>query len=270
MQKIFGVLDTRPSVRQRPGAVDMPRSGEISVDHVTFAYGDNEPVLHDVSLHVADGERIALVGPTGAGKSTLAKLVARFYDPVAGSIKVGDVDLRDASHVSLRDRIVVVPQEGFLFAWTLRDNVRVGRTDATDADVEDALRALGLLDRFVDFPDGLETEVRERGSRLSAGSASSRHRARRPVGPDPRRGDVEPRPGTERSVEQAMERLMHGRTVLVVAHRLSTAARADRIAVVFDGKLAELGTHDELVAREGHYAPLYSAWAVHQATPDVA
>jgi ATP-binding cassette subfamily B protein len=270
--KIFGVLDTRPTVRQRQGAVDLPRSEEIDVDHVTFAYGDNAPVLHDVSLQIGAGERIALVGPTGAGKSTLAKLIARFYDPVEGSVRVGGVDLKDATHLSLRERIVVVPQEGFLFAGTLRDNVRVGRPEATEAEVDDALRALGLYDRFAAFPEGLETEVRERGSRLSAGERQLISLARAALADptilvlDEATSNLDP--GTEQSVEAALETLMHGRTVVVVAHRLSTAARADRIAVVYDGHLTELGTHDELVALDGHYATLYKAWAVHQA--DVA
>ena len=261
-------------MRERTGAVDLPHSGDVDVDGVTFAYGTNEPVLHDVSLHIADGERLALVGPTGAGKSTLAKLVARFYDPVAGSVRVGGIDLRDATLSSLRHRIVVVPQEGFLFAGTLRDNVRVGRPEATDGDVDDALRVLGLFDRFAAFPDGLDTEVRERGSRLSAGERQLVSIARAALADpavlilDEATSNLDP--GTERSVEQALERLMHGRTVVVVAHRLSTAARADRIGVVFDGKLAELGSHAELVAHGGHYASLYEAWALHQATPDVA
>jgi ATP-binding cassette, subfamily B, bacterial len=270
--KIFGVLDTRPTVRQRQGAVDLPHSEEIDVDHVTFAYGENAPVLHDVSLQIGAGERIALVGPTGAGKSTLAKLIARFYDPLEGTVSVGGVDLKDATHLSLRERIVVVPQEGFLFAGTLRDNVRVGRPEATDAEVDDALRALGLYDRFAAFPEGLETEVRERGSRLSAGERQLISLARAALADptilvlDEATSNLDP--GTEQSVEAALETLMHGRTVVVVAHRLSTAARADRIAVVYDGRLTELGTHDELVALDGHYATLYKAWAVHQA--DVA
>lgn len=274
LAKIFGVLDTRPTVRQRQGAFDLPKSGAVDVEHVTFAYGPNEPVLHDVSLHVGDGERLALVGPTGAGKSTLAKLIARFYDPVEGSVRVGGVDLRDVEFVSLRRRIIVVPQEGFLFAGTLRDNVRVGRPEATDADVEEALRVLGLLERFAAFPEGLETEVRERGSRLSAGERQLVSLARAALADpsvlilDEATSNLDP--GTEHAVERALEHLMHGRTVVVVAHRLSTAARADRIGVVFDGRLAELGTHDELVARDAHYAELYWAWATHQATPEVA
>jgi ATP-binding cassette subfamily B protein len=274
LAKIFGVLDTRPTVRQRQGAIDLPRSGAVDVERVTFAYGPNEPVLHDVSLRIADGERLALVGPTGAGKSTLAKLIARFYDPAEGSVRVGGVDLRDAEFVSLRRRIIVVPQEGFLFAGPLRDNVRVGRPEATDADVEEALRVLGLLERFAAFPEGLETEVRERGSRLSAGERQLVSLARAALADpsvlilDEATSNLDP--GTERDVERALEQLMHGRTVVVVAHRLSTAARADRIGVVFDGRLAELGTHDELVDRDGHYADLYRAWATHQATPEVA
>jgi ATP-binding cassette subfamily B protein len=268
LTKIFDVLDTRATVRERTGAVDLPRGEEVDVDHVTFAYGEGPAVLRDVNLHIAAGERIALVGPTGAGKSTLAKLIARFYDPVEGTVRVSGVDLRDATFRTLRERIIVVPQEGFLFAGTLRDNVRVGRPEATDAEVEDALRALGLYDRFAAFPEGLDTEVRERGSRLSAGERQLVSLARAALADptilvlDEATSNLDP--GTESSVEHALERLMRGRTVVVVAHRLSTAARADRIAVVFDGELAELGTHDELVARGGHYATLYDAWAAHQ------
>jgi ATP-binding cassette subfamily B protein len=274
LAKIFGVIDTRPTIRERQGAVDLPSSGAVDVDHVTFAYGSNDPVLHDVSLHIADGERLALVGPTGAGKSTLAKLIARFYDPVDGAVRVSGVDLRDATFRSLRQRVVVVPQEGFLFAGTLRDNVRIGRPEASDKDVEQALRVLGLLDRFAAFPEGLDTEVRERGSRLSAGERQLVSLARAALADpsvlilDEATSNLDP--GTEQAVERALEQLMAGRTTVVVAHRLSTAARADRIGVVYDGRLAELGSHDELVAAGAHYAELYRAWASHQATPDVA
>ena len=273
MHKIFGVLDTEASIHERPGAVDLERDGGIQVDHVTFAYGSNEPVLHDVTLSIAPGERVAFVGPTGAGKSTLAKLVARFYDPTEGAVRVGGIDLRDATIQSLRDRIVVVPQEGFLFAGSLRENVRVGRPDACDSDVDDALEALGLLDRFRAFPDGLGMEVRERGSRLSAGERQLISLARAALADpavlvlDEATSNLDP--GTEHHVERAMERLMHGRTVIVVAHRLSTAARADRIAVVLDGRLAELGSHADLVDLGGHYAELYRTWSAHQAQPQV-
>jgi ATP-binding cassette subfamily B protein len=274
LQKIFGVLDTEPTVNERPGAVDLTDASTIEVDDLTFGYGDKEPALRDVSLTIAAGERLALVGPTGAGKSTLAKLIARFYDPRSGAVKVGGIDLRDATFGSLRHRIVVVPQEGFLFAGTLRENVRVGRPEATDAEVDNALRVLGLYERFAAFPDGLDTEVRERGSRLSAGERQLISLARAALADptvlilDEATSNLDP--GTEHDVERALESLTEGRTVVVVAHRLSTAARADRIAVIADGHLAELGTHAELVAHEGHYAALYRAWATHQDEPDVA
>lgn len=267
LTKVFGVLDTKPSVAERPGAIDLPAHGVVAIESVTFAYGDGPSVLRDVSLEVAPGERIALVGPTGAGKSTLAKLVARFYDPVAGTVRVGGTDLRDATMRSLRERIVVVPQEGFLFAGTLRDNVRVGRPEATDVEVEDALAALGLLERFAAFPDGLDTEVRERGSRLSAGERQLVSLARAALADpeilvlDEATSNLDP--GTEHQVEQALERLTEHRTVFVVAHRLSTAARADRVAVVTEGGIAEIGSHAELVAAGGHYARLYESWVTH-------
>jgi ATP-binding cassette subfamily B protein len=272
LSKIFGVLDTRPTVRQRQAAIDLPRSGSVEVDHVTFAYGANEPVLHDVSLRIGDGERLALVGPTGAGKSTLAKLLARFYDPIEGTVTVGGVDLRDATMRSLRHTMCVVPQEGYLFAGTLRENVRVGRAEATGAEVSDALAALGLLERFLAFPEGLDTEVREGGSRLSAGEKQLISLTRAALADpailvlDEATSNLDP--GTEHEVEQALERLMEGRTVIVVAHRLSTAARADRIAVIDDGQLRELGSHAELVAQGGRYAALYAAWSSHHVEPE--
>ena len=263
LQKLFELLDERPSIAERPGAVDLPEEGGLELEHVSFGYGA-EDVLHDITLRVPLGERLALVGPTGAGKSTLAKLIARFYDPREGNVEYADVDLRDATLRSLRERIVVVPQEGFLFAGSVRDNIIVGKPDATDEEIRDAIAALGLGDRFDAFPDGLNTEVRERGSRLSAGEKQLVSLVRAALADpallvlDEATSSLDP--GTERTVERALGRLTEGRTVVVVAHRLSTAARADRIAVVDDGHVPELGTHDELIAHEGRYASLYAAW----------
>ena len=265
LRKLFELLDTAVDVPEEPGAVDLPERGEVVVDHVTFGYAGAAPVLHDVSLTIAPGERLALVGPTGAGKSTLAKLVARLYDPSEGAVRFGGVDLRAATLSSLRRRVVVVPQEGFLFHGTIRDNVRVARAGATDEEVERALREVGVLERFAALPEGLDTEVQERGSRLSAGEKQLVSLARAAlVDPallvlDEATSSLDP--GTELLVERAMDRIMRGRTVVVIAHPLSTAERADRVGVVSGGRHVEVGTHDDLVADEGHYAALFATWA---------
>jgi ATP-binding cassette, subfamily B, bacterial len=266
LQKLFELLDTDVEVAERPGAVGLPRDGAIEVSDLVFRYAPaGENVLSGVDLTIAPGERLALVGPTGAGKSTLAKLIARMYDPVEGTVRFGGVDLRDATLRSLRERIVVVPQEGFLFHGTIRDNVRLVRPDAPESEVHRALDALGLRERFEDLEDGLDTEVNERGSRLSAGEKQLVSLARAAlVDPavlvlDEATSSLDP--GTEQLVERALEVLMEGRTVIVIAHRLSTSERADRVGVVTEGTLRELGTHDELVAAGGHYAALYATWA---------
>ncbi len=265
LDKMFQILDTEPEVDERPDAVDLPVTGQLDVDHVSFSYpGTTTPVLSDVNLSIAPGERIALVGPTGAGKSTLAKLIARLYDPDEGTVRLGGVDLRDATLASLRDRIVVVPQEGFLFDGTVADNLRLARIGATDAELRDALVAIDALERFEEFPEGLATEVRERGSRLSAGERQLVSLARAAlVDPavlvlDEATSSLDP--GTEALVEHALDRLLRGRTTIVVAHRLSTVRRADRVAVVDHGELVELGTHAELAELGGRYAALSAAW----------
>lgn len=265
LAKLYGVLDTPIDVAEDRDATPLPARGDLRVDGVSFAYSAGGPeVLTSIDLTVADGERLALVGPTGAGKSTLAKLMARLYDPTEGSITFGGVDLRRATSHSLRERIVVVPQEGFLFAGTVADNIKVARPDATDVDVEAALRRIGAWDRVAALPEGMHTVVRERGSRLSAGERQLVSLARAAI--------VDPAvlvldeatssldPGTEVLVEEAMEALMGDRTVIVIAHRLSTAERSDRVGVVDDGRLVELDTHDALVAGDGRYAELFDAW----------
>ncbi|HEY2812752.1 MAG TPA: ABC transporter ATP-binding protein [Acidimicrobiales bacterium] len=271
LNKLYELLDTPADVPERLGASELPADGAIDVDHVSFRYASEGAwVLHDVSLHIAQGERLALVGPTGAGKSTLAKLIARLYDPVQGQVEFAGVDVRDATLASLRRRICVVPQEGFLFNGTIRDNVRIAKQGASDDEVDDALRAIGVYDRFSALPEGLSTEVRERGSRLSAGEKQLVSLARAALADpsvlvlDEATSSLDP--GTELLVEDALERLMQGRTVVVIAHRLSTAERADRIGVVDAGGLLELGTHDELVTAGGRYAALYATWAGRMAT----
>lgn len=265
LKKLFGILDEQPSVGEREHAVELPAAGEIVVDNVSFRYrADTPQVLGGVSLTIAPGERLALVGPTGAGKSTLAKLISRFYDPTAGSISFGGVDLRDATLGSLRHRMVVVPQEGFLFSGTIRDNLRVARPEATDDEILAALARYDLGERIASFTDGLDTPVNERGANFSAGERQLISIARCALA-DPAVMVLDEATssldlGTELMIEQALDRLMEGRTVIVVAHRLTTAERADRVAVCDDGQLIELGTHAELLAKGERYAALYAAW----------
>ena len=265
LNKLFQILDAKPEVDEHPAAVALPEAGELRVDGVTFTYaGATNAALNNVSITVDVGEKLALVGPTGAGKSTLAKLMARLYDPQSGVVSYGGANLTMATMDSLRKRIVVVPQEGFLFNGTIRDNLRIARSDATDEQIDAAVAAIGATEHFATLPDGLDTEVRERGSRLSAGERQLVALARAAL--------VDPRvlvldeatsnldPGTEAEVEQALERLMAGRTVIVVAHRLSTVQRADHIAVIDAAGIAEYGTQDQLVALNGRYNALATAW----------
>jgi len=271
LKKLYGIMDAVPDVNESISAVDLPEHGDLVVSGASFTYAAGvQYALHNVSISVPNGKRLALVGPTGAGKSTLAKLMARLYDPNEGSISYGGVNLRDATMQSLRERIVVVPQEGFLFNGTIRENLRIAKSDATDAEIDNALHALGVFERFLAFPQGLDTEVHERGSRLSAGERQLVSLARAAlVDPavlvlDEATSNLDP--GTEKDVEAALEALMQGRSVVVVAHRLTTVQRADAIGVVDHAELVEWGTHSELVQQNGKYAALVNAWNASQPT----
>ena len=262
LSKIATLLETPTTVAG--GSTPLPATGELRADHVTFAYGDNAPAVVGVTLAVAPGEHLALVGATGAGKSTLAKLLVRAYDPGEGRIAFGGVDVREAPLDNLRRRIVFVPQEGHLFSGTICDNVRLARPHASDGEVRSALRAIGALDRFEALPDGLATDVRSRGVRLSSGERQLVSIARVAlVDPavvvlDEATSSLDPQ--TEAAIEEALAILSQGRTVITIAHRLSTAERADRVAVMEHGKLIEIASHDELVANGDRYARLWASW----------
>jgi ATP-binding cassette, subfamily B, bacterial len=265
LHKLFAIIDAQPDVEESTQPTSLPTTGDVVVDAITFAYaGSSKPALDNVSVTLTAGTRLALVGPTGAGKSTLAKLMARLYDPQDGSVSFGGVNLRDASMEDLRRRIVVIPQEGFLFDGSVRDNLLIAKPDATETELLAALDRLGLRERFEALPEGLDTEVRERGSRLSAGERQLVALSRAAlVDPavlvlDEATSNLDP--GTEMLIEAALEKLMAGRSVIVVAHRLSTVQRADKIAVVADARISEIGTHDELIALNGHYSLLATTW----------
>jgi ATP-binding cassette subfamily B protein len=271
--KINELLTTTPSVQEADDAETLPPiSGDLVLDGVTFGYDPKTPVLRDVDLHIAAGETMSFVGPTGAGKSTIAKLVTRFYDPTEGSVTIDGHDLRDVTIESLRKQLGVVPQEPFLFAGTMRDNVKFARPDATDEEIAEAVERVGLDELVARLPEGLDTPVHERGVSLSSGERQLIALARAFLaGPrvlvlDEATSNLDLK--SETLVEAGLDAVLEGRTAIIVAHRLSTAMRADRIAVVDDGRIVELGSHQELVAAGGRYAEMYAAWTEHLAGHD--
>jgi ATP-binding cassette subfamily B protein len=269
--KLDELLSTTPAVLEAPDAYPLPPiDGDIELRGVTFGYDPAKPVLLDVDLHIHAGETMSFVGSTGAGKSTIAKLVTRFYDPTEGSVLIDGHDLRAVQLESLRRQLGVVPQEPFLFAGTIRDNILFARPSATPEDVDEAVHRVGLTPLIERLPEGLDTFVHERGVSLASGERQLLALARaflaqpRVLVLDEATSNLDLK--SETQVEAGLDAVLEGRTAIVVAHRLSTAMRADRIAVVDAGRIVELGSHKELVDLGGRYAEMYAAWVAHLVT----
>jgi ATP-binding cassette subfamily B protein len=259
------LLEISPTVDEVPGAVDLPTiEGRITFEHVDFGYLSDELVLHDVNLEIAPGESVAFVGPTGAGKSTMAKLANRFYDPTAGRVLLDGIDVKTVTLRSLRSQLGVVPQEAFLFAGSIRTNLSFGQPHATDEEINTAVDVVGLRELVDRLPQGLDTPVHERGQTLSAGERQQLALARaflarpRVLILDEATSSLDLQ--SEIVVEQALDRLLEGRSAILIAHRLTTAQRADRIVVIDNGGIVEMGTPIELLALGGAYSIMYDAW----------
>lgn len=266
--KLRELLATQPDVAEAPDAAPLgPIEGRITFEGVSFSYDRGERVLRGVDLDIPAGGSLSIVGPTGAGKSTIAKLAVRFYDPDEGTVRIDGTDLRTVQLTSLRRQFGVVPQEPFLFNGTIGDNIRFARPDADDAEVAEACRVVGLGEFVASLPDGLDTPCHERGASLSAGERQLLALARaflarpRVLILDEATSNLDMHAETQ--VERGLDAVLEGRTAVIVAHRLATAMRADRIAVVDNGRIAEIGSHDELVAAGGLYAAMFATWEAH-------
>ena len=263
--RLRGLLEEPPSVDERDDATALPTiEGRITFEHVSFGYDPSRPVLHDINLEIAPGESVAFVGPTGAGKSTMAKLANRFYDPTQGRVLLDGIDIRGVTLRSLRSQLGVVPQEAFLFAGSIRTNLAFGRGAVTDREIEEAIDVVGLRELVDRLPNGIDTMVHERGQTLSAGERQLLALARaflarpRVLILDEATSSLDLR--SETVIERALDRLLEGRSAILIAHRLTTAQRADRIVVIDKGAIVEMGTPAELLARHGAYRAMYDAW----------
>ena len=273
LKKIGDILSTEPSIVESDNAVSLPPiHGQIKFEAVTFRYDDGPEVLRDINLTINPGETFAFVGPTGAGKSTIAKLITRFYDPTSGVVSIDGQDLKAALIDSLRTQLGVVPQEPFLFHGTIRDNVAFARSDATEEEINEAISHVGLTEAVAQLSDGIDTLVHERGVSLSAGErqliALARAFISRPrvLVLDEATSSLDLR--SEAHIEKALDGLLEGRTAILIAHRLATAMKADRIAVIDDGRIIELGSHDELIQLRGRYAEMFETWSSHSETDE--
>ena len=261
-ERVFGIIDTPASIKDKDGTIKLPRiEGRINYESLTFSYEEGVPVLKDINIEIEPNSKVALVGPTGVGKTTMINLLYRFYDPDKGKITVDGYDLRDVKISSLREQMAIVLQDNFLFSDTVKENIRYGRLDATDQEIIEVSKAVGAHEFIEKLPEGYETDVRERGGRLSVGQRQLLSLARALLADpsilimDEATSSIDAY--TELIIQEAMDKVMRDRTSIIIAHRLSTVRNSDKIIVLVEGQIKETGTHEELISLGGVYKKLY-------------